>query len=99
MRETKPKKRVKVSMGVPFPWQGGMWQQVQQVQQTGRMPHGVILSGPKGVGKEAFAHYLARYLMCLTPVDGHACQTCKSCLLIEASSHPDVRVFTPEEEG
>ncbi len=86
-------------MGVPFPWQAGIWQQVQQVQQTGRMPHGVILSGPKGVGKEGFAHYLARCLMCLTPVDGHACQRCKSCLLIEASSHPDVRVFSPEDDG
>ncbi len=86
-------------MGVPFPWQAGIWQQVQQVQQTGRMPHGIILSGPKGVGKEAFAHYLARFLMCLAPVNGHACQTCKSCLLLEACSHPDVRIFAPEDDG
>ncbi len=31
--------------------------------QAGRMPHGIILSGPKGIGKATFAYRLARFLL------------------------------------
>ena len=30
---------------------------------SGRMPHGIILSGPKGIGKATFAYRLARFLL------------------------------------
>ena len=32
----------------------------------GRLPHALLLSGPKGIGKATFAYYLARYLLSQT---------------------------------
>lgn len=38
-------------------------QQLLQNFNVGQMPHGIILSGPKGIGKSTFAYRLARFLL------------------------------------
>jgi len=59
----------------------------------------VLLAGPRGVGKRAFACALAKAVLC--PRAGGAaegCGDCTSCRLFEAASHPDFRLVEPAAE-
>ena len=83
-----------------YPWNESQWSGISKRMLAGRLPHALLLNGPKGLGKSAFAQDLARALLCLQRDDqGHACGQCKSCLLIEAGSHPDIHEVMPEEAG
>ncbi|WP_126454920.1 DNA polymerase III subunit delta' [Sulfuriflexus mobilis] len=83
-----------------LPWQTDPWQSLQQRRRAGRMPHALLLSGPAGIGKYAFAQALARSLLCQSPTEaGSACGHCKACELLAAGSHPDWMSIVPEEEG
>ncbi len=68
-----------------------------------RMPHAYIFHGPEGVGREMFAHRLARILLCEKPattiepgVEGlagpavDACDACQSCRALASQTHPDL---------
>jgi DNA polymerase III subunit delta' len=66
----------------------------------GRFPHGLIFSGPTGVGKHTAALMIAKALNCTqatTPDD--FCDRCPSCRKIEASTHPDVMTISVEEDA
>ncbi|MDR0933798.1 MAG: DNA polymerase III subunit delta' [Burkholderiaceae bacterium] len=59
-------------------------------------PHAVLLHGPAGGGKSAFAEYLAKSLLCENRgQDGHACLACASCNWFDQYSHPDYRRIIP----
>ncbi len=83
----------------PLHWQSGQWQQLCGLQAMDRLPHGLMLAGPAEIGKHHFAQAFAQLLLCFAPVDGAACQGCKSCLLFRAQSHPDFLAVEPEAEG
>ena len=63
---------------------------------SGRLPHGFIIHGEKGMGKKTAAHYMAKTLLCekggTAPCDG-----CRSCRNIDKGIHPDLIV--PECSG
>jgi len=66
----------------------------------GRFPHGLIFSGPTGVGKHTAALMIAKALNCTqatTPDD--FCDRCPSCRKIEAGTHPDVMTISVEEDA
>lgn len=85
---------------VDFSWHHQPWQQLQTMQQQGRMPHALLISGIAGVGKRAFADKLVASLLCKHPDSGfHACGSCHSCQLLAAGSHPDHKEVSPEEAG
>jgi DNA polymerase-3 subunit delta' len=61
-----------------------------------RLGHGLIFSGPAGVGKGTCATALGGYFLCETPKKGDACEVCGSCKAILAGAHPDFHVITKE---
>ncbi|MBK8989145.1 MAG: DNA polymerase III subunit delta' [Chloroflexi bacterium] len=66
-------------------------------QRTG---HAYLLTGPDQIGKTTLARTFAQALNC-TAADPAArpCGLCRSCQLIAANRHPDVRLITPEVSG
>jgi DNA polymerase-3 subunit delta' len=59
----------------------------------GRLPHALLLAGPREIGKTRLAVELAKALNCigLEP----PCQACLHCRQIEVGSHPDVWIVGP----
>jgi len=83
-----------------YPWHQTAWQHVIQLHQTQRMPHAILLSGIKGLGKQAFADNLVASLLCLQQTEQfEACGQCHSCQLLAAGSHPDHSLVAPEDVG
>jgi DNA polymerase-3 subunit delta' len=63
--------------------------------QLGRISHAYLLTGPSQVGKATLANTFAQAINCLHPESGQRpCGKCRSCLLIAANHHPDVRRVT-----
>lgn len=68
-------------------------------QGLGRLPHAMLLVGPAGVGKTAFAEQLAGLLLCESIArDLTACGECQACTWLEADNHPDFRRVEPESD-
>jgi len=59
-----------------------------------RVAHAYLFSGPDAVGKSTAAFLFSQVLDCEAEGDATPCGTCRSCKLIERSSHPDVRLVT-----
>lgn len=56
---------------------------------SGRMPHGIMLTGDEGVGKRTLADYIAMLMMC--EKGGAApCGCCNECMRTRQRIHPDV---------
>lgn len=73
-----------------LPWHAAHWARLQARRQRGALPHALLLCGPAGLGKRAFAQRFVQGLLCEQPIDGDACDRCRSCLLLAAGSHPDL---------
>lgn len=83
-----------------LPWQRQPWERLAARIQAGRLPHALLLAGPRGVGKHRFAEHLAQALLCEAPdAAGSPCGDCRQCHLALAGTHPDRRLVAPVEEG
>ncbi|MCZ6827961.1 MAG: DNA polymerase III subunit delta' [Gammaproteobacteria bacterium] len=80
-------------------WQESVWAQLTGAWEQQRMPHGLLLAGPAGLGKPRFARRLAGFVMCRDDGPAHRpCGQCKNCSMMAAGSHPDFRwVSVPED--
>ena len=75
-----------------YVWQEEVWRKL-----TGPLGHALLLRGRKGLGKLAFARYLAKSRLCENPsAEGKACEICASCHWFEQRSHPDFCLVEPE---
>lgn len=63
--------------------------QLKSLIERDKLPHGIILSGPSGVGKSLIAKELAITLLC-EKKDKNPCLKCKSCNLASSFQHPDL---------
>jgi DNA polymerase-3 subunit delta' len=68
------------------------------------LPQAVLFEGPRGVGKQRLALWLAQALVCENPGNGNGetgkgepCGKCQPCKLVLNLSHPDVHWFVPLE--
>lgn len=70
--------------------------QLQESAASGRLPHAILLSGPRGSGKYSLAIALAQTLNCLDPQDDNglpdACDVCHNCVRIAAALDLNARV-------
>src|SRR5436853_2302141 len=70
---------------------------------SGRLPQALLFEGPRGVGKQRLALWLAQALVCENPGKGRGagkgepCGQCQPCKLVLNLSHPDVHWFVPVE--
>jgi len=87
------------NMDFILPWHQPIWQQWVRNWQHHRMPHALLLNGPKGMGKETLAKRLAALLLCRAHTASEACGHCQSCYLLQQGNHPDVLWIQPHETG
>ncbi|MBL4711629.1 MAG: DNA polymerase III subunit delta' [Gammaproteobacteria bacterium] len=79
-----------------YPWQATQWQHIAQLLRAERLPHALLLHGNQGLGKADFAIALANAVLCRAPLANYqACGQCKSCLLLNAKTHPDLHYLEP----
>jgi DNA polymerase-3 subunit delta' len=91
---------VSVELDAPLPWLSEDWSRLQGARAAGRLAHGLMISGPRGVGKRHLAELLARALLCHAPdAQGLACGRCADCRLLRAESHPDLLRVGPDPES
>ena len=69
---------------------------------SGKLPQALLLAGPRGVGKQRLALWLAQLIHCEAPRGGsqpEPCGECRSCRLVLSLQHPDVHWFVPFESS
>ena len=87
-------------MSVPelLPWLKSDWDDLWA--HPGGLPHALLLAGPAGLGKRAYAEALAMRLLCERADAGEpACGSCDSCRWFAAGNHPDFRRIIPEADA
>jgi DNA polymerase-3 subunit delta' len=79
------------------PWNEPIFQSVRRMLEGGRLPHALLLHGPRGVGKLALAERLGQLLLCedKNPA-ARPCGKCDGCRWYLAGTHPDLRRVEPE---
>lgn len=81
-----------------YPWQQSQWQRLLAERKQSRLPHALLLTGQRGLGKFDFACVLAKAVLCDKDSD-FACDECRSCRLFDAGSHPDFLNLGLEEKS
>jgi len=82
-----------------LPWHDGARTRLETALAGGRLPHGLLLHGPDGVGKEHFAAVLAAGMFCTGRGPGVTpCGACPECALSRAASHSDLHWLRRPED-
>ncbi len=68
---------------------------LRQMAEGRRIPHALLLLGPKGSGSLPLALALAQYVLCEQPTSDDACGQCPACLKTSRLIHPDVHFSFP----
>ena len=62
----------------------------------GRLPHALLFSGQRGIGKFELVRRFAESLLCEQPTAGQqACGACAACSWLAQGNHPDFRLLQP----
>jgi DNA polymerase III subunit delta' len=89
-----------VEDGERYPWLAVPWARLMQARAADRLPHALLIAGPRGLGKRRLAELLARTLLCTSPnARGLPCGQCPDCRLTAVGSHPDLLRVAPDPES
>ena len=85
---------------VILPWQQNNWDLFTSYLKQQRIPQALMICGRPGLGKVQLAKQMAQSLLCDHPLDnGIYCNTCHSCTLFNAETHPDFLALQPETDA
>lgn len=86
-----------LTLPLPYPWQQLLWQNFIGQYHQSRLPHALLLTGQRHIGKCNFANVIADFLLCASPKSNLACGQCRSCQLNLVGNHPDKSLIIPED--
>lgn len=76
------------------PWLLAPWERFIGMHAQGRVPHGLMIVGERGLGSSALARCISAYLLCSQPIrqpgSEAPCEVCPACRLRQAGTHPDL---------
>lgn len=78
------------------PWQQRAYAQAVEALAAGRLAHGLLFSGPAGLGQREVAERLAQRVLCLSPRGDEPCGACRSCVLYSSRSQSDPVEVRPD---
>ena len=78
------------------PWQQRAYTQAVEALVAGRLAHGLLFSGPAGLGQREVAEQLAQRVLCLSPHGEEPCGACRSCALYRLRSQSDPVELRPD---
>lgn len=82
-----------------WPWLQPVRERWLSAMRAERVPHAVLLVGPRGIGKRQVADWIAATMLCEQPGAMGPCGHCAACALVSASSHPDLSIYGIEEDA
>lgn len=85
-------------MLTPLAWHRPTWQKIVELNKAKKLSHALLLTANNKVAASYFIQSLAAQILCANN-DLDACGECKSCLLFQAGSHPDLLSIGLEEKS
>lgn len=82
----------------PLPWQETPWLDLTSQLLQGRLHHGLLFTGPQGVGKRHFIRALAAFVLC-EQRSGYACGHCHSCTQFLVGTQPNASWVSLDGHG
>jgi DNA polymerase-3 subunit delta' len=79
-----------------LPWQQGVFERLSSLERQEKLPHAILLTGSKGLGKARLAALFAAGVLCKT-ANAVPCGSCEACQLVGGGAHGDFRWVRPEE--
>jgi DNA polymerase-3 subunit delta' len=79
---------------VPLAGHAALRQQLAGAVRRGALPASLLFQGPRGIGKQRLAIWLAQLLLCENPGD-EPCGACTQCRFTGKLTHPDLHWFFP----
>jgi len=74
--------------------QNKIYNRLIHAYKTGRLAHAYLFAGTDGVGKDALAIKMARYILCADK-ENPPCGICSNCTKINKANHPDFYLIFP----
>src|SRR3989339_1207672 len=82
-----------------YPWQKNQWEKLSRQFLQHQLPHALLLTGIKGLGKFQFAKKFSQFILCSSPRENQSCGVCRNCHLFETNNHPDFFPIQSEENN